>query len=73
MLANPLSICYNTAMNIPQDAAMLYSFVNMKLRDAYSSLSDLCDDMEWNEEELLQTLAAHGYEYAEGENKLIVK
>ena len=30
-------------MNIPQDPMMLYSFINMKLRDSYPSLDKLCE------------------------------
>ena len=28
--------------NLPQDPAMLFSFINMKLRDEYPSLDELC-------------------------------
>ena len=31
---------------IPNDPAILLSFVNTKLRDFYSNLDDMCDDME---------------------------
>ena len=31
---------------LPQDPAMLLSYVNMKLRDQYASLDDLCDDLD---------------------------
>ena len=31
---------------IPKDPAILLSFVNMKLRDSYSSLDDLCADLD---------------------------
>ena len=33
-------------MDIPKDPAMLLSFVNLKLRDMYKSLDDMCDDLE---------------------------
>ena len=32
-------------MKLPEDPVMLLSFVNMKLRDQYASLDDLCDDL----------------------------
>ena len=32
-------------MTLPEDPMMLFSFINMKLRDNYSSLDELCDDM----------------------------
>ena len=31
-------------MELPQDPNMLFSFINMKLRDFYPSLDALCDD-----------------------------
>ena len=31
---------------IPKDPAMLLSFINLKLRDYYSSLEILCDDLD---------------------------
>ena len=40
-------------MYIPKDPVMLLSFTNMKLRDQYSSLDKLCDDLKLNKEELL--------------------
>ncbi len=32
-------------MKLPEDPVMLLSFVNMKLRDQYASLDELCDDL----------------------------
>lgn len=54
---------------LPQDAAMLMSFINMKLRDCYSSLDALCDDMNVNREELETKLSEYGYEYNSSANK----
>ena len=31
---------------LPKDAAMLLSAVNLKLRDYYGSLEELCDDLD---------------------------
>ena len=31
-------------MELPDDPMMLFSMVNMKLRDCYHSLDELCDD-----------------------------
>lgn len=50
-------------MNLPQDPVMLLSFVNMYLRDQYSSLSDLCDAFDVPEDEITQKLAALNYAY----------
>lgn len=54
--------------NIPQDPMMLMSFINMKLRDFYSSLDALCEDLEISREELEERLGKAGFEYSE-ENK----
>ena len=42
---------------------MLLSFINMKLRDYYKDLDELCEDMEIQKEELIKTLKAAGFEY----------
>ena len=54
---------------IPQDPMILFSFINMKLRDEYSSLAELCEDMDINEAELKENLASAGFEYCETNNK----
>ena len=54
---------------IPQDPFMLLSFVNMKLRDFYQSLEQLCDDLDINQEELMAKLGEAGFEYSEEQNK----
>lgn len=56
-------------MNLPQDPMMLFSVVNMKLRDYYSSLDELCEDMNVDKEELIAKLAAFGFEYSPENNK----
>lgn len=50
-------------MSIPTDPMMLFSFVNMKLRDEYDSLEQLCDDLGISQEQLVKTLADAGFEY----------
>ena len=40
-------------MSLPNDPMMLFSFINMKLRDNYSSLDDLCEDLQVNKKSLL--------------------
>lgn len=54
---------------LPENINMLLSFVNMKLRDEYSSLEEMCDDMEINKEELIAKLAEGGFEYNESGKK----
>lgn len=49
--------------NIPNDPIMLMSFINMKLRDFYPSLEALCEDLDINMQELVDKLAAAGFEY----------
>ena len=48
---------------------MLMSFINMKLRDSYSSLDLLCEDLNLNKDDLIQTLANAGFEYNQSTNK----
>lgn len=59
-----------TTMQIPSDGAMLVSFLNMKLRDEYPSLDDLCEDLELDRREIEARLAAAGYEYDEAQNRI---
>lgn len=48
---------------LPKDPNMLLSFVNMKLRDQYASLDDLCDDIDVSKDEIIVSLANIGYTY----------
>lgn len=48
---------------------MLLSVVNTKLRDCYSSLDALCDDMGEDKEMIVSKLALAGFEYDEKLNK----
>lgn len=57
---------------LPKDPVMLLSFMNMKLRDNYSSLDALCDDLEINKEELTEIigkLEGIGYKYNSATNQ----
>lgn len=58
-------------MNLPNDPIMLYSVVNMKLRDFYSNLDALCEDLNVDREEIVDKLSAAGYEYDEQENQFV--
>jgi len=53
----------------PKDPFMLLSWTNMKLRDFYTSLDNLCDDLEIDGAELKETLRKIGYEYMPEENR----
>lgn len=54
---------------LPQDPMMLFSVINMKLRDSYSSLDELCEDMNVDKDEIISKLAALGFEYNPESNK----
>ncbi len=56
---------------IPNDPVMLLSFVNLKLRDYYSSLDALCEDLDVNKEELLSKLGNIDYHYSEERNQFV--
>lgn len=49
-------------MELPDDPMMLFSMVNMKLRDCYHSLDELCDDMNVDKELLVKKLKAAGFD-----------
>ena len=56
-------------MELPQDTNILLSYVNLKLRDFYSSLDALCDDMDVSRTEIEEKLSAIGYHYQEAKNQ----
>lgn len=56
-------------MELPQDSNMLLSFVNMKLRDFYTSLDEMCEDLDIDRTELEKRLNEAGYEYNAQLNK----
>ena len=53
---------------LPNDPIILLSVVNTKLRDCYSSLDALCDDLGESREEIESKLKAVGFEYVEASN-----
>ncbi len=54
---------------IPKDPAMLMSFVNMKLRDEFRSLEDLCAFYGKDATKLKAELEAAGFEWLPGERQ----
>lgn len=56
---------------IPNDPAMRLSFINLKLRDYYESLEDLCKDLNLDQEELCASLATIDYHYNEESNQFV--
>ena len=56
---------------IPKDPVMLLSFVNLKLRDFYSNLDAMCDDLDADREEIVRTLAVIDYHYDTEKNQFV--
>lgn len=56
---------------LSMDINIVYSMLNMRLRDKYSSLSDLCEDEDISMEELLAGLKEKGLEYDKEKNQFI--
>lgn len=56
-------------MDLPNDPVMLLSVINMKLRDSYKSLDELCDDLQLDRAALCDKLAAIGYTYDPATNR----
>ena len=58
-------------MELPKDPAMLLSFVNMKLRDVYKDLDDLCEDLQVDRDEIVRDLSRIDYEYDSASNRFV--
>lgn len=58
-------------MNLPKDPIMLFSTINMKLRDFYPSLDKLCEDLQIDKNELVETLRKAGFEYNTEYNRFV--
>lgn len=56
---------------IPKDPVMLLSFINLKLRDYYSSFEALCDDLDVDGKEITERLAAINYQYDAEKNRFV--
>ena len=64
-----MTLCRKSwAEMIPNDPVMLLSFVNMKLRDEFSDLDELCGALDVGREDLERRLKALGYAYNEKTN-----
>ena len=57
--------------NIPNDPMMLLSFINTKLRDEYSSLELLCDDLELDVCSITNKLSSIDYSYNKELNRFV--
>lgn len=56
---------------IPQDPAMLLSFLNLKLRDQYGTLEALCDDLDIDRAEIEDKLSKMDYHYDKERNQFV--
>lgn len=55
--------------NYPKDPAILMSWTNLKLRDFYGTLDDLCDELEIDRNEIEKILNEAGFEYNQELNR----
>lgn len=60
---------FQIMLDLPKDPMMLFSVINMRLRDIYPSLDALCDDLHVDKKEIIDRLATAGFEYNEQQNK----
>lgn len=58
-------------MNLPKDPMLLLSVVNTKLRDPYTSLDALCEDMQADREKMETKLQNIDYTYDENTNQFV--
>lgn len=54
---------------LPKDPFMLYSLVNMRLRDQYTDLEELCSSEDIDRAELEKALADAGFTYDPATNQ----
>ena len=55
--------------NLPADPFILLSYVNTKLRDQYSNLDEMCEDLAIDRDALEKRLGDAGFEYSRENNK----
>lgn len=53
---------------VPKDPMILLSYMNTQLRDNYSSLEEMCQDLDLNESQIRKTLSDIGFEYVSEKN-----
>ncbi|MDE5604929.1 MAG: DUF4250 domain-containing protein [Eubacterium sp.] len=58
-------------MALPMDNFLLLSVVNTKLRDRYSNLDALCDDLDEDKNDIISRLSSVGYSYDENVNQFV--
>ena len=57
--------------NLPQYPFILFSYINTKLRDNYSTLDILCEDLDIDKDELIKKLETIGMTYDAILNKFV--
>lgn len=60
---------YDNMNSLPKDPMMLMSVINMKLRDFYPSIEDLCEDMDIDRQDLESILSKAGFKYSREHNR----
>lgn len=56
---------------MPKDPVMLLSYVNLKLRDFYADLDQLCEELDVDRSEIIEKLAGIDYHYDEEKNQFV--
>lgn len=56
---------------LPKDPMLLVSVLNTKLRDYYSDLDTLCEELQLKRESLIKKLAEIDYEYDPVQNRFL--
>ena len=56
-------------MHLPNDPAILVSYLNTQLRDFYPSLEEFCKTNDCDMQEIINKLAVIGYIYDEKQNR----
>ena len=54
-----------------ENPTILLSLINTKLRDFYSSLADLCDDLDYDINKVNEILNSIGYHYNDSLNQFV--
>ncbi len=55
------------------DPNILLSIINTKLRDYYSNLDDLCEDLSYDKDEVINLLSSINYVYDSNSNQFVSK
>ena len=58
---------------MPKDPNVLFSYINMKLRDTYPSLDELCASEGCKREDIEKILHSAGFLYDESSNRFAAK